>query len=99
MNIKRQPVQIHVKLKGTRKFTTGYFIALRREEIQFHTPKNRHKFPQPGNLDKPLVQFQPQGADSTIKKNHKLQDCIRAPQTQQYKQNEKAEKYSADKGT
>ena len=79
MNIKRWPVQIHVKLKGTPKFTTGYFIALQKEEIQFHTTENRHKLPKQGNLDKPLVQLHPQGADSTIKRNHKLQDCKRHP--------------------
>ena len=75
MNIKRWPVQIHVKLKGTPKFTTGYFIALQKEEIQFHTTENRHKLPKQGNLDKPLVQLHPQGADSTIKRNHKLNAC------------------------
>ena len=99
LNIKSQVTQNHAKPKDTPKLTTGHFIALQREEIQFHSPEHRHKLPQPGNLDKPLVQFQPQGADSTIKKNHKLQDCIRAPQTQQYKQNEKAEQYSAGEGT
>ena len=49
------------------------FTALQREEIQLHPPEHRHKFPKPGNLDKPLVQPHPQGVDATIKKNHKLQ--------------------------
>jgi len=52
-----------------------------------------------GNLNNPLVQFHSQGATSTIKRNHKLPAYIKAPQTQQSKQNKKAEKYPAGKGT
>jgi len=52
------------------KQNTGHFIALQGEEIQLYLPEHRHKLPQPGNLDKPLLQSHPQGADSTIKRNH-----------------------------
>ena len=83
----------------TPKHNTGHFIALQREEIPLHPPKHRCKLPQLGNLDKPLVQLHPQGAGSTIKKNHNFQPTERTSQTQQSKQNEKAEKYSAGKGT
>ena len=55
--------------------------------------------PQPGNLDKPLVQPHPQGEDAVIKRNHKLPACRKGTQTQQSNQNVKAEKYSAGEGT
>jgi len=41
-----------------------------REKIQPQPPEHRHKFPQPENLDKPLVQLHPQGEDFRIKRNH-----------------------------
>jgi len=69
-SIKRQAAQICAKLIDTSKLTTGHFIALQREEIQLHPPEHRGKLPQPGNLDKPLVQPHSQGGDSTIKRNH-----------------------------
>ena len=72
LSIKRQGTQSHAKPTDTPKLTTGHFIALQREEIQLHPPEHRCKLPQPGNLDKPLVQPYPQGADSTIKRNHEL---------------------------
>ena len=72
LKIKRQAAQSHAKPIDTQKLTTGHFKALQREEIQLHTPEHRYKFPQPGNLDKPLVQHHPQGAGSTVKRNHKL---------------------------
>ena len=75
LNIKRLVAQSNAKPIDSPKLTTGNFIALQREEIQFHSPEHRHKLPQPGNLDKPLVQPQPQGADSTIKRNHELPVC------------------------
>ena len=83
----------------TPKHNTGHFIALQREEIPLHPPKHRCKLPQLGNLDKPLVQPHPQGATFTIKGTTNFQHKERPPQTQQSKQNEKAEKYSAGKGT
>jgi len=57
------------------KLTTGHFIALQREKIQLLPPEHRHKFPQSGKLDKPLVQTHSQGADSTIKRKHELSSC------------------------
>ena len=43
-----------------------------------------------------LVQPHPQGASSTIKRNHNFQPTERQPQTQKSKKkDEKAEKYSA----
>jgi len=57
------------------KLATGCFIALQRDKIQLHPPEHRHKFPQPRNCDKTLVQPHPQGADSTIKRNHKVPFC------------------------
>ena len=72
LSIKRQAAQSHAKPIDTPKLTSGHFIALQREEIQLHPPEHRHKLPQPGNLDKSLVQPHPQEADSTIKRNHGL---------------------------
>ena len=72
MRIKRQAAQNQTKPIGTPKLSTGHFIALQKEEIQLHPPEQRHKLPQPGNLDKPPIQPHPQGADSTIKRNHGL---------------------------
>ena len=56
MNIKRWAAQNHAKPINTPKLITGHFIALQRKEIHLHPPEHRHKVPQPGNLDKPLVQ-------------------------------------------
>ena len=69
LSIKIQAAQSHAKPIDIPKLTTGHFTAHTREDIQLHPPEHRHK---PGNLDKPLVQPHPQGACSTIKKNHKL---------------------------
>ena len=72
VSIKTQAVQSHAKPTDTPKHTTGHFIALQREEIQLQPPEHRHKLSQPGNLDTALVQPHPQGAGSTIKRNHEL---------------------------
>ena len=72
LDIQRQAVQSYAKPVNTQKHTTGYFIALQREWIQLHTPEYRHKLPQTGNLNKPLVPPHPQRADSTIKRNYEL---------------------------
>ena len=56
------------------KLTIGHFITFQRQEIHFHPLEHRHKFSQPGNLDKSLVQSYPQGADSAIK-NYELPAC------------------------
>jgi len=84
LNIKRQAAQSHAKPTDTSILSTGHCIALQRAEIQLHPPEHRHKLLQPGNLDKPLGKppppNPPQGADSTIKRNHKLSAC-RKPKT------------------
>ena len=72
LSIKRQASQSHAKPINTQKCTTGHFTSLQRENIQFHPPEHRHKLSQPGNLDTALVQPHPQGAGSTIKRNHEL---------------------------
>ena len=61
LNIKIQTAQSHIKPIDTPKLTTGHFTALQREEIQLHPPEHRHKLPEPGNFDKPLVQPHPIG--------------------------------------
>ena len=76
--------QSHSKLIDTPKLTTGIFIVLQREETQLYLQEHRHKFPQPRNLDKPLVQPHPLGADFTTNRNYKL-----PTQSQKSKQNEK----------
>ena len=97
LSIKIQAAQSHAKPTDTSTLTTGHFIAFQREEIQLHPPEHRCKLPWQGNLDKPLVQPHPQGATFTIKGTANFQHKERPPQTQQSKQNEKAEKYSAAK--
>ena len=75
LNIKRESAQSHAKSIDTPKLITGHFTALQREEIQLQPPEHRNNFPQTEYLDKPLVQPNPEGADSTIKRNHKLPAC------------------------
>ena len=72
LSIKIQASQSHAKPIDTPRLTTGHFIAPQREEIQLHPPEHRHKLPEPGNFDKPLVQPHPEGTTSTIKRNHKF---------------------------
>ena len=45
LSIKRQATQSHAKPLDTPRLTTGHFIALQREETQFHPPEHRHKLP------------------------------------------------------
>ena len=71
LSTKIQVAKSYTKPRDTSKLTTGHFIALQREEIQFHPPEHRCKLLQPGNRDKPIVQPHPQGGTSTIKRNHK----------------------------
>ena len=99
LSIKRQAAQSHAKPVDTPELTTRHFIALQREEIQLHTAEHRHKFPQPGNLDKLLLHPHPQEQTPQLRAPMNFQPEERAPQTQQSKQNEKAEKYSASEGT
>ena len=70
MSIERLAAESHVKPINTRRLTSGHCTALQREEIQLHPPEHRHKFLQPENLYKPLVQPPPQVADSTIKRDY-----------------------------
>ena len=73
LSIKIQAAQSHAKPTDTTKLTTGHFIALQKEEIQFTTQNpDSSSANQAGNLDKPLDQPHLQGASSTIKRNHKL---------------------------
>ena len=74
---------------GTPKLTIGHFIALQREEIKLQPPEHRHKLPQPGNLDKPVVQPHLEEADYAIKRNHKLPDCRKDTQNTIIKQMKK----------
>ena len=94
-----QASQSHTKPIDTSKLTTGHFIELRREEIQLHLPEHQCNLPYPGNLDKPLIQPHPQEGTSKQRGTINLQHTERPPQTQQYKQDEKAKKYAAGKGT
>ena len=98
MNIKRQVAQSHAKPMDTPKLTTGQFTALQREEIQLHPPEHGHKLPYQEKLtshsSNPTHREQPPQRGTTNFKHTE-----RAPQTQKPKQNEKAEKYSAGKGT
>ena len=73
--IKKWTAESHARPIETPKLTTGHFIALQTEEIQFHRPEHRHRLPQSGNLDKPVAQPHPEEEDSTIKRNHKLLHC------------------------
>lgn len=75
LNINRQAAQRHTKPIDTPYLATGYGTAFQRHEIQLHSSEHRHKFPQPGNLHKPLAQPHPQEADSTVKRNYDLAAC------------------------
>ena len=97
LNIKQWAAQSYSQPIETPKLTPGHFIALQREKIQLHPPEHRTQVPAIRN--KPLVQPHPQIAVSTIKRTTNFQPAERAPQTHQFKQNEKAEKYSLGEGT
>ena len=89
LSTKIQAAESHTKPTDTSQLTTGHFMALQREEIQLHPPECQHKLPEPGNLDKPLVQPHPQGGSSTIKRNHKLPAYRKATPKQQPKQDKR----------
>jgi len=78
LNIRRRAAQSHAKPIDTPKLTMGHFLELQGKEIQFHPPEQRHKLPQPENLDKSVAQPHPHGADSTVKRNHELPACRKA---------------------
>ena len=63
LSIKIQAAQSHAKPIDTPKLTTGHFIALQREEIQFtHQNIDASSSNQSGKLDKPLDQTSPTGS-------------------------------------
>ena len=72
LNLSRQAAQSHRECIDTQKLTTGHGTTLQRE-IQVHWPEDRQNSPQSGNLHKALIQFHPQGADSTMKRNYDLE--------------------------
>ena len=45
LSIKTQAAQSHIKPLDISKLTTGHFIVLQREEIQFHPPEHWYKLP------------------------------------------------------
>ena len=57
--ISRKAVHSHIKPIDIPKHTTGHGTTLQRDRIQLHPPENRHKYTQPGNLLKALVQTHP----------------------------------------
>ena len=74
LNFKRWAAQSHSKTIDIPKLTTGHFTVIQRRDP---APPiiTQMQIPQPGNLDKSLLQPRLQGADSTIKSNHKLPAC------------------------
>ena len=94
-----QAAQSHTKPIDISQLITGHFIALQREEIQLHPPEHRHKLPYQETLTS--RQYNSTHSEETPQwiKLHKLPEYRKATQTQQYKQDEKADKYPADKGT
>jgi len=94
LNIKRWDAQ---KPCQTHKLNTGQFIALQRDPDP--PTRTQTQVLQPGNLDKPLVQPHPQGADSTIKKNHELPTCRKGTAETEIKTKWKGREYSAGEGT
>ena len=87
--LNRQATQSHVKPTDTPKLTTGHCKALQREEIQPYPPGHRHKFPEPRNFHKPLVQPHPQEQTPQLRGTMTLQPAERRPQTLQTKQNKR----------
>ena len=86
----------HTKPIDTSKLTTGHFMHFR-EKRSHSTHQNTDTSSPNQETLKPLIQPHPQGGTSSIKRNHKLPAYRKAPKTQQPKQDEKAEKYSAGK--
>ena len=57
--ISRKAVHSHINPIDIPKHTTGHGVTLQRDRIQLHPPERRHKYTQPGNLRKALVQTHP----------------------------------------
>ena len=95
LTIKIQVAKSHTKLIYISKLTTEHFIALQREEIQLHLPEPDASSPNQETLtshsSNPIhrEELLQQGGTTNF------QYTERPPQTQQSKQDEKAEKYSA----
>ena len=94
-----QAAQSHTKPRDISKLTTGHFIALQREEIQLHPLEHQPSFPNQETLTSHLSN--PTHRREPLQKRGitNCQNIERPPQTEQSKQDEKAEKYSAGKGT
>ena len=80
------------------KHTTKRGPADQKDKSQPHPPEHRHQSPPPGSLHNTL--HQPYHWEKTPKTTGttNLQPAKRRPQTEQVKQNEKTEKYTADVG-
>ena len=73
LSFNTQAVQSHTKPTDSSKLTTGHFTALREKRFSStHQNTDASSPNQAGNLDEPLDQPHPQGASSTIKRNHRL---------------------------
>ena len=57
------------------KHTNGHSRTLQRDKIQLHPTEHSHKTLQPRNINKELVQPQPQREDAMIKKNYEIPAC------------------------
>ena len=78
-NIKRLAAQNHAKTIDIPKHTTGHFVALQIEEIQLYPPVQRCNLPQPGNLDKTLVQPHLREQTPELRETVNLKTSERAP--------------------
>ena len=95
----RQAAQTHTKPIDTPKLTTGHFIALQREELQFTQQKTGTSSPNQETLTSRWSN--PTHREQTLQLRGTMasQPAERAPQTQQSKQSEKAVKYPAGEQT
>ena len=90
----------YTKHIDTSKLSTGHLIALQREEIASSNYQNTevncpNEETLTSHLSNPTHREEPPQKRGTTNFQH----IVRPPQTQQLKQDEKAEKYSAGKGT
>ena len=89
----------HTKPLNTPKHTTVQGSAFQRDKSQLHSPENRHKSPQPGNLHYVLIQSHPQGQTPKLIGAMTFQPSERRPQTELIKQTAvtKTRKHEAEK--
>ena len=86
------------------KCPTAHFIALKREEIHLHPPEHRLKLPQPGKLNKPLLQPYPQGPlhnkeeplTSSLQKGHTHSNQNKIKRQRNIQQVKEHDKYPAN---